>query len=104
MATDPLQVKHYLAIEVYVDNAVLFAPKISTGFKQESLIPRNWFRRGEKFFVAPFLCNSKELFSGDNLRGRWIEVLLAGDPDQLETYSELTGVIIFANGVEKTGT
>lgn len=112
VAIDPQKVAEAVALEVYTDDIILYAPRVRTQFGQVSKIPRNWFKRGEKFWVAPFLCdiNSiggnpvKNIFDGNKTRGRWIEILLAGDPDKLDQYSELTGVIVFCNGVEKSGT
>lgn len=93
---DPMAVQQPMSIEVYSDNVVLYSPEVKSGFKQLSRIPRNWFKRGDKYYVAPFLCDTENnsLFSGERLRGRYIEVLLQSDPDKRGVYNELTGIKI----------
>lgn len=97
ISLDLFTTKKYLGLQVYVDNIVMYSPEIKTQFGQVSLIPRNWFKRGDKYWIAPFLCEKENIFDGELLRGRWAEVLLVGDPDNLDKYSELTGIIVTAN-------
>lgn len=113
MATEPLQTKEYLSLEVHSDRVVMWSPEVVTEYGQLSMIPRNWFKRGNNFWIAPFLCDIKSvadknkgkqltsnvLFGGDKMRGKWVEVLLVGDPDALDKYSELVGITVNANAI-----
>lgn len=114
--TEQMKVNEYLALEVYVDEVLMYGKKVITESGQESVIPRNWFNRQYNFWLAPFLCDlntisdvnipetaDKKLTSGDKLDGRWIDILLIGDPDNLGKYFELTGVTISVVPKEKTG-
>lgn len=112
LGKEPGLEKDCASVAVYTDNVLLYAKKVTTSGGQTSWIPRNWFDRGDKFWVAPFLCDLNTLsdptieikdvlFDGDLLKGKWIEILFAGDPDRLDKYSELEGFEIFVNGLEK---
>lgn len=103
MATDPLLFKNTTSIIIHCDNIVFFAKEVITHTKQKSWIPRNWFKRVNKYWIAPFLCDlnsltdkDKPLTNGEKLRAKGIEVLLVGDPDNSNKYFELTAIEINA--------
>lgn len=111
--TDPLKPMMDLFVETYVDEVLLYGERVLTESGQLSKIPRNFFKRGENFWAAPILCDlntmsdpnlsiQSKLFDGDRLRGRWIDILFMGDPDNLGKYFELTGIVISSMVVEKS--
>jgi hypothetical protein len=111
---DIMKVKQFLSLEFYSKDTKCYVPKVFTESGQVSKIPRNFFQRGDRYSVGPFLCDInmlpdpnrlKEtgvnaLTDGDNLRGRWVEFLVMADPDNMTSYFEITGLVVNMNGVQ----
>lgn len=116
VTVDPLSVKEFISVEFYCKDTIPWVPVVLTESGQSSRIPRNFFQRGERYSVAPLLCDlntpadpnmpiqtgPNKLFDGDNLRGRWLDMLITSTPDERDKYFELTGIVVNVNGV-KTG-
>jgi hypothetical protein len=103
MATDPLLYKNYLSVVLHASDIAMYGEEVVTYNKQQSFIPRNYFRRVNKYWIAPFLCDektvgkeTKKLTNGEKLRGKGVELLLVGDPDNSDKYFELTAIEIIA--------
>jgi hypothetical protein len=79
-------------------------------------MPR-WWERYEKFWSADFKCDTdtqldsnlpketgvNNLLDGDLLYGRWARVRYVGVSAAINKYCELTSIIGFMNGSEKSG-
>lgn len=95
-----------------------YVDRIITESKQDSWIPIEYWKQGDYFWAAPFLCdlntpydpNRKEatgnnkLTDGDMLYGLWMRIRYVGVAEDNEKYTELTGFTIDVIPAEKSGT
>lgn len=97
---DNTKVKHFANIEVYCKEVGFIAYNIYTSSNQISRILSEWWRKGDGFYAAAFLCDmnstkdaQSKLLDGDTLYGQYIVVFLKPDNYNGE-YFEWTGNII----------
>jgi len=110
--------KQPLSLAVYCVQSKYFADQVITDGYQLSRILLDYFRFGNNFSAAPFLCNQNTLpdpnvkdqtgvnkiVDGDKLLGSVIDVRLIGDPSKNQQYSEFYGATIEIFVQQKSGT
>lgn len=113
---DKTKVKAFMWNEVYCTQKRFYADRILTEAGQLSRIMPKWWERYDKFYSADFKCNVNSqadvnlvketgvnsLLDGDMLYGRWMRARYRGLSTQREIYFELSAIIGFMNGVEKS--
>lgn len=103
---DGFKKKKFQSLAVYCPDSLYFADQIITEEKQISRILKEYFKKSEYMWTAPFLCDIErngKITDSDNLTGTWLDIRLIGDPDKDSVYSELYGIIIYPAGVEQSG-
>lgn len=114
---DNFKKKTPLSISNYCVQSKYFSDQILTDSGQKSHILLEYFKQGDFFSAAPFLCNedtitdtsSKEqsqkakIIDGDNLVASTIDIRLIGDPAKNQVYSEWMGAVVEVFGQEKSG-
>lgn len=114
---DNVKVKKLLHTEVYCRQHLFYVDRVISESDQVSRIMPRWWERREKFFCADFKCavntqpdtnipletGANALLDGDMLYGRWFRVRYVGISSAINNYCELTAVIGFMNGSEKSG-
>lgn len=115
--TDNVKVKKYMWTEVYCPQHLFYIDRIITESGQFSRLMPKWWERREKFFCADFKCatntqvdiniptetGANALLDGDMLYGRWMRVRYVGIAAAKNAYCELTALIGFMYGSEKSG-
>lgn len=99
-------------IETY-GKYLYWANKITTESQQVSRLLKSRWLRTVKFYKAAFLNDvntpdvnnrlDNKLFNGNPLYGRYIEISLVGDEKDNATYSELAGIIVWFEKIQKSG-
>lgn len=113
---DNVKKKKILFTQVY-SHHLYFVDRILTEANQESWIPVEYWKQGDYFWAAPFLCDlntppdpnralatgANKLTDGDVLYGLWMKVRFVGVPEDNTKYTELTGFTIDVIPEEKSG-
>lgn len=111
------KVKNYMSLNTYCKEVLFYADRIITESGQQSRLMPRWWDKRDKFFVGDFKCatntqpdsnlpketGENALLDGDSLIGRWIKVRFRPKIADRGKYFELTSVICFMNGAEKSG-
>lgn len=114
---DDFKKKQPLAIANYCVQSKYFADQILTDSDQLSRILLDYFKQGDYFSAAPFLCNLNTLpdenipdqtginkiLDGDKLIGSIIDIRLIGDPSKNTVFSTYLGSVVSVMGVEQSG-
>jgi hypothetical protein len=115
---DSSKVKKYLWTEVYSRQHLFYIDRIVTESGQLSRLMPLWWERREKFFSADFKCDLNtvadnniptetgvnKLLDGDLLYGRWARVRYVGISAAKNAYCELSSLVAYMIGSEKSGT
>lgn len=111
------KVKAFTSFEIYCKEVLLYADRILTESGQVSRIMPLWWEKRDKFWVADFKCATNTqvdvnmpiatgpnaLLDGDSLYGRWLRIRLIPKLNDRSKYFELTSVIGWMFGKEKSG-
>jgi len=106
-----------LWLEVYCKQSGYFCDRIITESGQQSRILIAYFKQGEYMWSAAFLRDintpldfnlpkiniSNTITEGNPLYGEWIQVRMVGYPNGNRIYSQLSGVQVYTNGEDNTG-
>jgi hypothetical protein len=112
---DNTKVKNFLWNEVYC-SVLFYCDRILTESGQVSRLMPNWWEKRDKFWAADFKCaintpadtmltqetGANALLDGDPLYGRWLKGRYRIKTADLGKYFELTAIIGFMNGAEKS--
>ncbi len=115
---DSNKVKKYLWTEVYSRQHLFYIDRVVTESGQLSRLMPLWWERREKFFSADFKCDLNtvadsniptetgvnKLLDGDLLYGRWARVRYVGISAAKNAYCELSSLVAYMIGSEKSGT
>lgn len=113
---DNTKVKNPMWSEVYCPQKLFFIDRIISESGQVSRVMPLWWERRNKFWSADFKCaintqadtnlptetGVNALLDGDMLYGRWFRVRYKGIAAGRGIYFELTAIIGFVNGAEKS--
>jgi hypothetical protein len=113
---DNTKVKNFLWNEVYCKEVQFYCDRIITESGQQSRLMPLWWERRDKFWAADFKCalntpgdtmiqletGANALLDGDPLYGRWLKARYKIKSTDRGRYFELTGIIGFMNGAEKS--
>lgn len=110
--------KHFMWLETYCKELLLYADRIKTSSGQQSRIMPLWWEKRGKFWVADFKCDlntvadanipvetgANALLDGDSLFGTWVKVRLRPKQGDSNKYFEFISCICYMNPFEKSGT
>ncbi len=113
---DNTKVKDFMWTEVYCRQSLFYIDRIVTESGQQSRLMPKWWDYRNKFWCADFKCalntqadvnmptetGVNALLDGDALYGRWLKARYVGRAADRKKYCELTAVIGFMNGAEKS--
>lgn len=90
-----------------VESIAYEAVEVTTSNGQLSIIPLSLFKFKEGVYYSSFLRNTslgKTILTGDNLKGKFAEVMLKRDSTQKTVYNELQEVFFYITPSEQTNT
>lgn len=110
----PDKVKNFLYTEVFTKKTLIVSGQLSTPILyiddlltekgQNSRIGTSWWRMGEHFAAAAYLCDLGSpggLLDGDMLKGRWMAVNYVTVVGYIGGYFEISSFANYVNGIEK---
>jgi hypothetical protein len=113
---DNTKVKNFLYNEVYCKQVQFYCDRILTESGQTSRLMPLWWEKRDKFWAADFKCalntptdtmlsqdtGAGALLDGDPLYGRWLKARYKVKSADRNKYWELTSIIGYMNGAEKS--
>jgi hypothetical protein len=94
--------KRFLAIRVLCKQSLWFSDKIWTQAQQFSNLPIEEFAQIENYSESGILCDGltvqpngiSAIYDGDSLSGQWIKIRLRIDPNNVDKYFSIEGIIV----------
>lgn len=91
---------------------LFFSPQVTTDSGQLSRINKSRWLRSNKFYKAAFMRDlntpdvnnrlTSKLFEGNPLYGRYIVITLVGDAKDNQTYTDVSGIVVYTGVLDKS--